>query len=348
MAVLTFITFVLFGLFAWLLYRIIKTDPRTLELGTLTILATLFLVMLVMLLLSFAGGFGLAVLGLGVGGGIVLFLLGAVVFNLLVVIFSWQIWRKEYHSFANLLLPILFGLFILMNIVQSIEPNMPNWLQPLFWMANLLEIYFVAAFINFLVGAVVYAIVNRKQDSDVYVVLGAGLIDGQKVSRLLANRIKAAVKAAMLHKQKVGELPIIIMSGGKGGDEALPEAVAMQRYAVAELDYPLEKIITEDKSETTRENMRFSRDKIVALTGRNDVAFTFFTSEYHVFRAALQARQFGVNAQGRGGKTAWYFRVTAFIREYVAILNMNRRRHAAVVISALLVAVLLMVTTLFS
>ena len=52
----------------------------------------------------------------------------------------------------------------------------------------------------------------------------------------------------------------------------------------------------EDQSRTTRENMRFSRDLISKETGVVEPSFEFFTSEYHVFRAGLQAREFGIEA----------------------------------------------------
>lgn len=65
--------------------------------------------------------------------------------------------------------------------------------------------------------------------------------------------------------------------------------------------------------------------------------------EYHVFRAGLQARRFDVLAQGRGGKTPFYYRIPAFIREYIAVLNMHRRLHMAVTVLAFVVAVVMMI-----
>ena len=56
--------------------------------------------------------------------------------------------------------------------------------------------------------------------------------------------------------------------------------------------------------------------------------FIFFTSDYHVFRAALFAATLKIDAQGgRGGKTAMYYRVPAFIREFIAVLNYEKKKH---------------------
>jgi uncharacterized SAM-binding protein YcdF (DUF218 family) len=347
MLVVTFIVAVLFALGLWMLRRTIKSDPRTLDLGTWTLFTLFFLAGLITMVLVQFGTIGITVFALLTVGVLSVFVLFLSLFDLIVIYFSVQIWRKEYHTLGNLLLPLLFIAFVVFNALQRYSENFPDWAQPMFVASSLLEIYFIMAFINFLVGAIVYSFLTRKSDHDFYVVLGAGLIDGHKVSRLLGNRIKAAVDAAEIHKQKFNEYPTIIFSGGKGGDEALPEAVAMRDYAVNELHYPIDRTITEENSETTRENMKFSRDKIEAITKGKDDTFTFFTSEYHVFRAAVQARAFGVAAEGRPGKSAWYFRISAFIREYIAVLNMNRRRHIAVVVSVLLIALVATGVSLF-
>ena len=60
--------------------------------------------------------------------------------------------------------------------------------------------------------------------------LGSGLIN-DKVPPLLASRIQKAMD--FYNRQAVVTTPpTIIFSGGQGPDENLPEAEAMQRYAI--------------------------------------------------------------------------------------------------------------------
>ncbi len=135
------------------------------------------------------------------------------------------------------------------------------------------------------------------------------------MGKLLGNRILAAVKAVRDNET------ILVFSGGQGPDEKVSEARAMQRYAVEVLGFPIERTMLEDQSRTTYENLFFSSQLIREK-------FLFFTSDYHVFRAALFAAMLKLEAQGgKGGKTAMYYRVPAFIREFIAVLNYEKKKH---------------------
>src|SRR5690625_924302 len=83
----------------------------------------------------------------------------------------------------------------------------------------------------------------------------------------------------------------------------------------------------EDRSENTEQNLRFSRE-LVPVDGRTAEGL-IVTSNYHVLRAAILARQLGIAAQATGAPTAGYYWPSAMIREYIAILAGHRRLHAA-------------------
>lgn len=55
------------------------------------------------------------------------------------------------------------------------------------------------------------------------------------------------------------------------------------------------------------------------------------TNDYHAFRAALQARRLGLDADAVGARTASYFVPSAYLREFVAILREHRWTHLIVV-----------------
>lgn len=347
MVLLTVLSFLIAALAGFMLWRNVHGEPRSMWLGAWTIVFLLFLISTIMLAASFVGGPGLLIIMAIMMVVIGVVVIMSVLIDLGVVYYSWQIWRKESHTLANLLLPLLFLALAVFNIVDGIMDNAPAWLDTLFTAARVMTLYFMLVFVIFLVSAIIYGLVMRKRESDYYVVLGAGLIDGHKVGKLLANRIQAATDAGKRRFEKDGKYPVIVFSGGQGGDEKISEAQAMRDYAVETFGYPAEQTRLEDQSRTTRENMRFSRDLISKETGVVEPSFEFFTSEYHVFRAGLQAREFGIEAQGRGGKTPFYYRIPAFIREYIAVLNMHRRLHMAITALVLGVSVILAIATLF-
>ncbi|AHA72635.1 hypothetical protein YBT1518_17405 [Bacillus thuringiensis YBT-1518] len=103
----------------------------------------------------------------------------------------------------------------------------------------------------------------------------------------------------------------------------------MQEYAVNN-GIPLENTIKEDRSTTTYQNMLFSKRIMESLKG-TQYNCIFSTNNFHVFRAGLYAKIVGLNSQGIGSKTAFYYWPNAMIREYIAIFGMNRVRHSIVI-----------------
>ena len=93
---------------------------------------------------------------------------------------------------------------------------------------------------------------------------------------------------------------------------------------------PAERIVTEDQSTDTAENMQFSKEKIDAI--RPDGKIAFFTTNYHVFRAGLKARRVKMRAVGMGAPTKWYFWPNAAVREFVGLLTEHRGKQALVLL----------------
>lgn len=168
--------------------------------------------------------------------------------------------------------------------------------------------------------------------------LGCGLIDGQRVSPLLAGRIDKAVTAYRKQKEN-GQVSKIIFSGGKGSDEKISESEAMQAYAVQH-GVDAEDTIIENKSSNTLENMKFSK-KIMDDISKGSYTCTFVTSDYHVFRAGIYAYKAGLRkARGIGSKTKGYYIPNATIREYVALLVMNKEHTIIAIVFIFLIYVI--------
>ena len=79
--------------------------------------------------------------------------------------------------------------------------------------------------------------------------LGSGLINGEIVPPLLQARINKAIQFYKAQKSRNVKSTKIVMSGGQGPDELLPESVAMKMYALTQ-GIPDDDILVEAHSKT--------------------------------------------------------------------------------------------------
>ena len=110
-----------------------------------------------------------------------------------------------------------------------------------------------------------------------------------------------------------------IVSGGKGSNEEISEAQCMYNY-LTEKGIASDRIIMEDESTTTSENLEFSK-KIIEEKGYNkDIAIV--TDGFHEFRASMLAKKVGLNPTGSvSADTPLYLLATYHFRETIAIAN---------------------------
>lgn len=173
-------------------------------------------------------------------------------------------------------------------------------------------IYGSMAFLIFMIYSVFLQIIPRKRDFDYVIILGAGLIEGNRLSRLLKDRLDKAVEVY----RRDPTPPVLIPSGGQGDDETVSEAAAMKQYLL-ERGIPEKDILLEDQSENTFENLRNSKKILDGIEGRKYTALV--TGNYHVYRALRNCRKIGLKCTGIGSRVALYFWPSALIREFIAI-----------------------------
>lgn len=160
---------------------------------------------------------------------------------------------------------------------------------------------------------------NKRRGADYIIVLGCGVL-GSRVPPLLAARIDKGIELLGYNPDAK-----LILSGGQGPGEEIAEGEAMARYAVQKGVGP-ERIMVENRSASTEENLLFSRQLMQKSLPRVIVV----TTAYHVFRALLLAKQQGLNCVGFGAKTRWYFTLNALIREFIGYLSLGWKRHAVI------------------
>ncbi len=254
--------------------------------------------------------------------------------------------KREGRRLANsltLLVAIGILLFMLLPIINPAS-LFSSHLQPIFAGVSLITFYFFIHLSNFLSAYFLYQFNRPKYNQDFIIVLGSGLIN-DKVPPLLASRIQKAID--FYHRQAaVSTPPTIILSGGQGSDENLPEAEAMQRYAI-EKGIPIEHTLQENRSVNTYQNMLFSKQIMDDIKQGEAYNSIFTTNNFHLFRAGIYARLAGLNSQGIGSKTAFYYWPNAMIREYVAIVVLERKRHMKLIAPIIIMTILLALFSFF-
>lgn len=143
------------------------------------------------------------------------------------------------------------------------------------------------------------------------VVLGCQ-VKGERPSRMLKYRLDAA----LVYLNENPGVPVVV-SGGKGPDEAISEALCMKNYLV-ENGIPESRIIMEDKSTSTDENLEFSFAILDSMGLGRDIVLV--TDGYHQYRAQLIAKRHGA---GRvfsvSASTEFRFIPTYWVREWFGI-----------------------------
>ena len=175
-------------------------------------------------------------------------------------------------------------------------------------------------------------IVLRREmplDRDWLIVLGCGIRRDGTPTPLLKGRLDLARGFYERQRAETGREAMFVVSGGQGPDEVRPEAHAMRDYLI-ECGVEPGRIITEDRSGDTLETMRFSASLIRERD--EDPRTAFFTTNYHVFRAGIKAREANLPAEGMGAATKWYFWPNAAVREFIGLLTEHRTRQILILL----------------
>ena len=145
---------------------------------------------------------------------------------------------------------------------------------------------------------------------DYLLVLGASVYaDGP--SPALTRRVNAVMDCLDQHPDAV-----IIASGGQGKSEPISEAQCIRDELVKRGVDP-GRILMEDKSTNTQENMAFSR----ALIDRPDAAIGVVTNNYHIWRSLQLARRAGLtNVHGIAAEYTGPTLIHFMVREAISIV----------------------------
>lgn len=155
---------------------------------------------------------------------------------------------------------------------------------------------------------------SENLEVDYIIVLGARLY-GDVPSPSLAERLKTACAYLKEH-----ENASVVVSGGQGPGETITEAEAMKRY-LSNKGIDENRIIREDQSTSTFENLRFSLTKIQEIDPNANPEIIIVSNDFHLFRAKMLARRLGVKPYGLPAKTPPTSMLKSYLREYFAVLK---------------------------
>lgn len=178
---------------------------------------------------------------------------------------------------------------------------------------------FCAAFFILIESVIVaYSFVKNTDDADYLIILGAGL-RGEAMTMTLRHRMEDSYS----YYQNYKNCKYIIVSGGQGPGESISEAEAMERYLLS-MGVEQNKIIKEDKSTSTYENLEFSKRIIEKHSNKSvgDVAVKLATSNFHSLRTYLIAKKCGYkNITSYGCRINPIFIPTYYSREFFALVK---------------------------
>lgn len=199
--------------------------------------------------------------------------------------------------------------FILWGIFRGrIWHVMPHWLNIT---AGTLFLLMLAVFL-FTEGCIISGFSkNTDKELDYIVVLGAQL-KTTGPSRVLQYRLDTAYEYLTAHPDTKA-----IVSGGQGSNEPASEAQGMYDYLVKRGIEP-GRIVLEDKSVNTEQNIRFSKEFLQADTDKVGIV----SNNFHVFRAVKLAKAAGYrNVVGIAAPATAFYLPNNMLREFFGVVK---------------------------
>ena len=159
---------------------------------------------------------------------------------------------------------------------------------------------------------------GRTEEKNLTIIVLGCQVKGESPSLMLSERLDAAYGYL---SENPGSLCIV--SGGQGADEEISEALCMYNY-LTQRGIDKERILLEDKSASTYENLKFSKAVMEenGLYGKVGIV----TNEFHEKRANMIAETFGIESFGVPAPTLWILKPTYYLREAYALIYDFARR----------------------
>lgn len=155
-------------------------------------------------------------------------------------------------------------------------------------------------------------ILNTPKNPDAVIVLGCRVQRDGKPSLMLRRRLEAAYEYLSENEEV-----ICVVAGGQGEDEPVSEGEAM-KAALVEMGIEEGRIIIENASENTEENLKFSAELLKDI-GIEVKEAAIVSDGFHLYRAKLFAEKVGLETTSVSAETPWYMAAAYWVREWFAL-----------------------------
>jgi uncharacterized SAM-binding protein YcdF (DUF218 family) len=207
-------------------------------------------------------------------------------------------------SFLGILL--IFVSFKIKNIIVFFN-KLPKIIQ---YLIKIIFVCFIISFMFFQIKIIYHMHSKPKNGADYIIILGCQVM-GEYASLPLLQRGFTAIRYLNRNPETK-----VIVSGGQGPGENITEAEALRRLLL-ENKIDRNRILLEDKSRNTMQNLNFSNE-LYDLLDKNII---IVTSDYHMFRALSVARKLNyTNVSGLPSRSQRSVLPAFLIREYVSIM----------------------------
>lgn len=166
------------------------------------------------------------------------------------------------------------------------------------------------------------ALKKHDDDCEYLMILGSVIFGKDTPSAQLVERMERAVRYLNAHT----DTKAVCCGGCFRKEQKVSEAEIIRRYllnnGIAE-----ERILLEDKSKTTYENFEFASKIIAEDCGKSaeNTKIAFLTSDYHIFRSGLIAKQMGIKDIHKVSADSQSQKFQRYLREYFVSYDLAYR-----------------------
>lgn len=180
----------------------------------------------------------------------------------------------------------------------------------------------ILMFVLFLLGITGYLIIKSNyQDNGMssskpkYIIILGAEIEGKPKRTIPGVILRDRLNVALKYRMKYPKAKIILSGLGKEAERRGlgSESETMEKYLISN-GVPKNKLIIENKSQNTLQNLDYSKKKISPQNSR----VTIITSDFHMARALTLAKKLKINAVGYSAHTTEISTEYNLFREIVA------------------------------
>lgn len=210
--------------------------------------------------------------------------------------------------------------FLLLSIFFIFNKKIASLIDKI-WLHNIGKIVIITVIGFIILGLILVTIISAfminaandyPDESNVVVVLGCK-VNGTTPSLMLTKRLEATYDYLIKNEDV-----LVIVSGGQGEYEDISEAQCMKDYLI-DKGISDDRIIMEDKSTSTYENILFSKQIMSDMELGNNV--TIITDGFHQLRAKMIANKLDLETDSVSAKTPIYLLPTYWIREWFGVID---------------------------